>query len=119
MSDEILGDIMIVMVERNMELYLSNMIDEIRDLFYQVTCTKYIGNLDLDVIEDCNDKIFTLRIGLNCPDVAPIVLGFCGNEMEFKEYLKKEFRKRRLQEIEYTIATLINEDNIIYPVIEI
>jgi hypothetical protein len=119
MSDEILGDIVIVMVERNMELYLSNMIDEIRDLFYQVTCTKYIGNLDLDVIEDCNNKIFTLKIGLNCPDAAPIVLGFCGDESQFMNYLKKEFRKRRLQEIEYTVATLINEDSLVYPVIEI
>lgn len=119
MSDEILGDIVIVMVERNMELYLSNMIDEIRDLFYQVTCTKYIGNLDLDVIEDCNNKIFTLKMGLNCPDAAPIVLGFCGDESQFMNYLKKEFRKRRLQEIEYTVATLINEDSLVYPVIEI
>lgn len=95
------------------------MIDEIRDLFYQVTNTKYIGNLDLDVIEDYNDKIFTLRIGLNCPDVAPIVLGFCGNDQQFKEYLKKEFSKRQLQNVEYTTATLINGDSIIYPVIEI
>lgn len=119
MNEETLGDIMIVMVERNMELYLSNMIEEIRELFYQVTCAKYIGNLDLDVIEDCNDKIFTLRMGLNCPDVAPIVLGFCGTEDQFREYLKKEFRKRRLQEVEYSTATLINGDSIIYPVIEI
>jgi hypothetical protein len=110
---------MIVMVERNMELYLSNMIDEIRDLFYQVTNTKYIGSLDLDVIEDCNEKIFTLKIGLNCPDVAPIVLGFCGNECQFKKYLEKEFRKQRLHEIEYSVATLINEDSIMYPIIEI
>lgn len=95
------------------------MIDEIRDLFYQVTCTKYIGNLDLDVIEDCNNKIFTLKMGLNCPDAAPIVLGFCGDESQFMNYLKKEFRKRRLQEIEYTVATLINEDSLVYPVIEI
>ena len=86
------------------------MIDEIRDLFYQVTCTKYIGNLDLDVIEDCNDRIYTLKMGLNCSDVSPIVLGFQGNEEEFMNYLSKEFRKRRLHEVEYTETNLINGD---------
>lgn len=119
MNEKILGGIMIVMETRNMELYLDNLINDIRELFYQVTSVKYIGNLDLDVMEDCNDKIFTLRIGLNCPDAAPVVLGFCGNESQFMEYLKKEFRKRRLQEVEYSVATLINEDSIVYPVIEI
>ena len=119
MNEEILGGIMIVMETRNMELYLDNLVNEIRELFYQVTCARYTGNLDLDVIEDCNDKIFTLRIGLNCPDAAPVVLGFCGDEDQFMEYLTKEFRKRRLQEVEYSAVTLINEDSIVYPVIEI
>ena len=119
MNEEILGGIMIVMETRNMELYQDNLINEIRELFYQVTCVRYIGNLDLDVIGDCNDKIFTLRIGLNCPDAAPIVLGFCGDESQFMKYLTKEFSKRRLQEVEYSAATLINEDSIVYPVIKI
>ena len=112
MNDEISGDIMIVMAINDMELYLSNLKNNIRELFFNITCTKYIGNLELDIINDCGINIYTLRICLNSPDVAPIVLGFSGNEEQFMKYLEKEFRKRRLQEIEYTKSTLINGDNV-------
>ena len=111
---------MIVMAISDMELYLSNMKNDIKELFFNITCTKYIGDLELDIIDDCNDKLYTLRICLNSPDVAPIVLGFQGTDDQFMKYLEKEFRKRRLQEIQYTKSTLINGDNVWHiPVIEI
>ena len=120
MSGKILGGIMIVMETNDLELYLSKLKNDIRTLFFNVTCTKYIGDLELDIINDCNNNLYTLRICLNTPDVAPIVLGFQGNENQFMKYLEKEFRKRKLQEITYTKATLINGGNILHvPIIEI
>ena len=115
-----MDDILITMAINDMELYLSNLKNNIRDLFFNITCTKYIGDLELDIINDCYDNLYTLRICLNTPDVAPIVLGFQGNEEQFMKYLEKEFRKRRLQEINYTKATLINGNNEWHiPIIEI
>lgn len=99
-----------LMETNDMELYLSNLKDNIRNLFCEVTCTKYIGDLDLVITDYCNDRIYTLKMGLNCPDVSPVVLGFQGNEEQFMKYLAKEFRKRRLHEVEYTEANLINGD---------
>lgn len=111
---------MIVMVTNDMELYLSKLKNNIKDLFFNITCTKYIGDLELEVINDCNCNLYTLRMCLNSPDVASIVLGFQGNDAQFMKYLEKEFRKRRLQEINHTKATLINGLNIWHvPIIEI
>lgn len=103
-----------------MELYLNKLKNDIRTLFFDVTGTHYIGDLKLDIINENNLNLFTLRICLNSPDVAPIVLGFQGDENQFLKYLSKEFRKKRLEEIQYTKATLNNGDDMIYiPIIEI
>lgn len=61
---------MILMDRNDMELYLSSLEDKIRVLFCEATCTKYIGDLDLDIFNECNDTLYTLRIGLNNPNIS-------------------------------------------------
>lgn len=94
----------------------SNLECRVRRLINQVTESKYIS--PLKVIYD--DGIYTLRLGLNCKDAAPISFGYQGDEDGFLKFLDKEFRTRRLQNIIYTTGVLVNGDNnSYYPVIEL
>lgn len=99
-----------------MELYQNNLKKKIVELIEEVTCSKYIGTLDLIV----NCDLYILRLGLNCKDAAPISFGYQGSEEGFLAYLRREFRKRKLQNVEYTKGTLINGDSFVYhPIIDL
>lgn len=110
---------MIHMDKNDMVLYPrkeSNLECRIRNLINQVTKSKYISYLNVRH----EDGIYTLRLGLNCKDAAPISLGYQGDEKGFLNFLEKEFKKRKLQDIQYTTGVLINGDsNLYYPVIEL
>lgn len=111
---------MILMAENIMELSQTKLKDKIRELINQVTCSKYIGELDLIIETECNCSYFILKLGLNCKDASPISFGYQGDEEGFLNYLKKEFRKRKLQNLQYTQSKLINSDsNNYYPIIEL
>lgn len=89
---------------------------EVRKLINRVTKSEYISPLDIKY----EDGIYTLRLGLNCKDAAPISFGYQGDEEGFFKYLEKEFRTRKLQNVGYTTTTLINgESNLHYPIIEL
>lgn len=93
---------------------------KLREIINCVTNSTYTGSLEVEVVEDCNDKLFTVRLGLNCEE-APLVFGYQGSADSFLKYFEKEIRKRRLQMTKYTKATLINLDETpqLYPIIEI
>ena len=111
---------MIHMDKNAMELSPNNLKDKIRELINCVTCSKYIGDLDLKIEQECGELYYTLRLGLNCRDASPIAFGYQGDESGFLKYLEKEFRKRKLQNIQYNKTTLINADsNVYYPIIEL
>lgn len=94
----------------------SNLECRIRKLINQVTKSEYISPLKVTH----EDDIYTLRLGLNCKDAAPISFGYQGDEEGFLKFLEKEFRTRRLQNISYTTGVLINGDSdVYYPVIEL
>lgn len=94
----------------------SNLECRVRELINQVTKSKYISPLKITY----EDGIYTLRLGLNCKDAAPISFGYQGDEEGFLKFLEKEFRKRRLQNISYTTGVLINGDSdVYYPIIEL
>lgn len=94
----------------------SNLECRVRELINKVTNSQYISPLDIKE----EDGIYTLRLGLNCKDAAPISFGYQGNEEGFLKFLEKEFRKRKLQNITYTTGALINGDsNLYYPIIEL
>ena len=89
-----------------MELYLSkesNLECRVRELINQVTQSKYISPIDVKY-----------------EDAAPISFGYQGSEEGFLKFLEKEFRKRKLQNINYTTGVLINGDsNLHFPIIEL
>lgn len=110
---------MIHMDRNDTELYhtnKSNLECRIRKLINEVTKSKYISPIDITY----EDGLYTLRLGLNCKDAAPISFGYQGDEDGFLKFLAKEFRKRRLQNVWYTTTTLINGDSNLYqPIIEL
>ena len=94
----------------------SKLESQVRELINKVTNSKYISALDIKY----EDGIYTLRLGLNCKDAAPISFGYQGDEEGFLKFLAVEFRKRKLQNITYTTGALINGDtDVYYPVIEL
>ena len=115
MNGGILDDIMIHMVENDMALS-----QKVRDIINCATCSTYTGSVEVSVVDDCIDNIFTVRLGLNCEE-APLVFGYQGTQESFLKYLEKEIRRKRLQLVKYTKATLINYDEApqLYPIIEI
>lgn len=89
---------------------------DVRELINQVTKSSYISSLNIKE----EDGVYTLRLGLNCKDAAPISFGFQGDEEGFLKFLEKEFRKRKLQNIIYTKGDLVNGDSkLYYPIIEL
>ena len=110
---------MIQMDKNDMALYLrkeSNLECRVRELINQVTQSEYISPIDVKY----EDGIYTLRLGLNCKYAAPISFGYQGSEEGFLKFLEKEFRKRKLQNINYTTGVLINgNSNLHFPIIEL
>lgn len=94
----------------------SDLEHRVRELINRVTKSKYISPLEVKY----ENGTYILRLGLNCKDASPISIGYQGNEEGFFKYLEKEFRKRRLQMVEYHTETLINGNvNLYYPIIEL
>lgn len=110
---------MIHMDKNDMVLYPrkeSELESKVRELINCVTNSTYISPLEVKH----NDGIYVLRLGLNCKDAAPISFGYTGDEKGFLRYLKAEFKKRKLENINYTTATLINGNtDVFFPIIEI
>lgn len=102
-----------------MESYQNNETDlecKVRKLIDTVTNSRYISYLNVEH----TDGTYILHLGLNCKDACPISLGYQGDEKGFLQFLAKEFKFRRLQDINYTKGVLVTEDNnAYYPVIEI
>ena len=78
---------MIQMDKNDMALYLrkeSNLECRVRELINQVTQSEYISPIDVKY----EDEIYTLRLGLNCKDAAPISFGYQGSEEGFLKFLE-------------------------------
>lgn len=110
------ADIQIVMGGNSMESYQAKeLVDKVRKIINDVTESKYISNIDIKK----EDDFYRLQFDLGCRQ-APFALGFTGSEEELLEFIKKEFKKRRLESIEYTTVTLENgPSTIFYPVIDL
>lgn len=89
---------------------------KIRELIDSVTCSKYVSPLEVE--ED--NGMYVLRLSLNCKDAAPISFIYNGDEEGFFEFLRKEFKRRRLQEVMYSKQYIENSEvEFNYPVIEL
>lgn len=90
--------------------------DRIRNMICNITNSKYISALDVTY----NNGIYVLTLGLSNRDAKPLSLGFQGTEEGFIKYLESEFKKRRLQEVQWNTVKIINgESPSHYPIIEL
>lgn len=71
---------------------LSDLENNILDIINEVTESIYVGGLKVTH----EDGIYTLFLYLNV-EYAPIQLAYEGSEEEFKNYVKEEFKSRRLE----------------------
>lgn len=110
---------MTLMEKNNLDLYQKNNIqlkEKIKLILEKETGAKYIGSLQVF----CEDDVYTLRLGNNSSGATLVSIGFAGTEPEFLDFLKIEFRKKKLQDVTYTSSKLINGDSFIFcPIIEL
>lgn len=100
-----------------MESFNKDLLEQkVRKVIDEVTCSKYIGPLDVQYEEG----LYVVKLGLNCRDASPISLGFTGDEAGLLEFVKREFKKRKLQNVQFVKEKLENgKDGAHYPIIEI
>ena len=71
----------------------SNLECRVRELINKVTHSQYISPLNIKE----EGGIYTLRLGLNCKDAAPISFGYQGNEEDFLKFLEKNLEKENFK----------------------
>ncbi len=74
--------------------------EEIRQIINDVTEREYITKLHVRH----DDDIWTLYLYLN-RELVPLVMSIQGDEEKFKKFVKREMKKRRLEEVKYWKTT--------------
>lgn len=74
-----------------MENVLAN---EILDIIDETIGGEYVGKLEVIV----DDDWYTLNLFMNMHN-APLVLAYQGTEEEFKNYIREEIKKRKLEKV--------------------
>lgn len=90
---------------------------DILDIINCTICGKYIGKLRVNILNDeplcgdsCNEEyktVYELRLYLD-RYFTPIILSYEGNEEEFKNFVKEEIRKRKLEKTKFFKINLEN-----------
>jgi len=90
---------------------------EILDIIDETICGKYIGPLKVNIYKDnpeCGDScretyptIYELRLYLD-RYFTPVILSYEGNEEEFKDFVREEIRKRKLENTKFFKINLEN-----------
>lgn len=70
--------------------------EEIRQIINDITEREYITKLSVRH----DDDIWTLYLYLN-RELVPMVMSIQGTEDQFKRFVKREMKKRRLHEVKY------------------
>lgn len=74
--------------------------EEIRQIINDITEQEYITKLSVRH----DDDIWTLYLYLN-RELVPMVMSIQGTEDQFKRFVKREMKKRRLHEVKYWKTT--------------
>ena len=91
---------------------------EIRNIINETINGKYIGKLKVQK-EDFDDgtTLWALFLYLDM-EMSPLVMAYQGSEDEFKEFIRKEIKSRKLEmvsfwraELEYADVKIDEEDN--------
>ena len=97
---------------------------EVLDIINETICGKYIGKLKVDIFDDfpdcgdppcreLTDRIYQLKLYLD-REFTPVVLSYEGTEEEFKKFIKKEFKERKMERTKFykiTREPIIWEDD--------
>ena len=83
---------------------------EILDIIECTICGKYIGKLKVNILPDepqCGDgcrteynTVYELRLYLD-REFTPIIFSYEGTEDEFKEFIREEIRKRKIEKTRF------------------
>lgn len=74
---------------------------DIRNIIDEVTCSKYTGRLKImkdDLPED--GILWSLLLYLDT-EMTPMILAYEGTEDEFKEFIRRELKIRKLQNVDF------------------
>ncbi len=74
---------------------------DIRNIIDEVICGKYIGKLKV-VTEELpdNSTLWMLLLYLDM-ELTPMVLAYEGTEEQFKDFIRKEIKARKLQNVHF------------------
>lgn len=75
--------------------------EEIKQIIDDTTDRDYITKFHVGH----EDDVWTLYLYLNRELVPPIVMSIQGDEEKFKKFVKREMKKRRLEEVKYWKTT--------------
>ena len=75
--------------------------EEIRQIINDVTEREYVSKLHVRY----EDDIWTLYLYMDMEIVPSIVMSTQGSEEDFKKFVKREMKKRRLEEVKYWKTT--------------
>jgi len=73
---------------------------EIKNIIEEVICGKYIGKLKVIKEEIEGTEFWTLLLYLNL-ELSPMILAYAGNEEQFKNFIRKEMKDRKLHGIHF------------------
>lgn len=83
---------------------------EVLDIINETICGIYIGKLKIDIFEDkpeCGDQckklnntVYQLKLYLD-REFTPIIFSYEGSEDEFKKFIKKEIKTRKMERTRY------------------
>ena len=76
---------------------------EIKNIIEEVTCCKYIGRLKVTKEEIEGDEFWSLLLYLSL-ETSPMILAYAGTEEQFKNFIRKELKERKLQGVHFWTA---------------
>lgn len=78
--------------------------NQIKEIIEEVVNGKYIGKLRVISEPINNSTLWMLLLYLDL-EITPMVLAYEGNVDEFKEFIRKEMKTRKLQTVKFWKAT--------------
>lgn len=85
---------------------------EFRDFINEIIGGKYIGKLKVECITNSGVEFWTLCLYLDTEE-SPLILGYEGTKEQFKKFVKKEIKARKLEFISYwtAVQTSLDEED--------
>lgn len=75
---------------------------DIKDILDEISCGKYIGKLKVvqETVPDTESTIWMLLLYLDM-EITPMILAYEGTEEQFKDFVTKELKARKLHGVHF------------------